>query len=164
MPLVTSKYGHQILDSEPDTCGVCGSPMPDRASARGRPRHHCGADCRELAAAISVVTDKIGPVADCATPARWRQIRGTLWGLANTRSATRGVPSRPVQVQVSWYAPAHHGHPRVYAPVSTHASWTAAWRAVDRLTGSKARRRWCVKRRLRTDEHTHEILVPAWWR
>lgn len=156
MPLTTSRHGFAILESEPEDCPCCGQPLPSRSSARGRPRTYCGADCREFTAAMSVVMAKIGPVAARCDTASWKAIRGQVWQMTNTRSATKGTTKAPLSIQVQ-IVESDNGITMV---PPTHKSWNSAWRAVDALTGSRTARSYCRKAKTKKNGLTHVIRVP----
>ena len=60
---------------------------------------HCGTDCREFSAALSVLADKLEHLAETATEDAWRRARGLLWALANMRGTRTSAVVR-VAVQV----------------------------------------------------------------
>jgi hypothetical protein len=63
------------------TCQVCGSPLPP--ARPGRPRHYCSDECRQFAAYLAQVVDRLEKVRTHTTPKAALEIRAQLWRIAN---------------------------------------------------------------------------------
>ena len=69
------------------TCAQCGTRFPKRFGGRGRPQEYCSEDCREFAAALTILLKWAAPVAKRSTAAAWSGVRTQLWSLANAAPA-----------------------------------------------------------------------------
>lgn len=68
-------------------CVQCGTAFPKRIGGRGRPPEYCSEDCREFAAALTILKKWAGPVAKRSTAAAWAEVRRQFWSLANASPA-----------------------------------------------------------------------------
>jgi len=68
------------------TCPVCGNPFQRPLGVRGRPRIYCADDCRDYAAAMETLHNKLGAIQKKATEGAWRDIRREFFSYANCRA------------------------------------------------------------------------------
>lgn len=72
-------------------CGMCGGPYERKHGVRGQRRKWCSDDCRMLASALGTVSTLVDRIRQKATDDAYRELRGTIFRLANVR---RGIGRR----------------------------------------------------------------------
>lgn len=70
------------------TCATCGNEFEwGGEGKRGRPPEYCSKECREFAAALTILKKWAGPVAKRSTAQAWAGNRYELWSMANASPA-----------------------------------------------------------------------------
>jgi endogenous inhibitor of DNA gyrase (YacG/DUF329 family) len=83
----------QTLPLPERTCSMCGTPVPTPAKrGRGRPQEYCSYECKELNAAITIMSGWLDRVVPHMTLEKKRKLRGTMQSMINATLNGKGGP------------------------------------------------------------------------
>lgn len=91
------RWGWRTYDRSPHHLAHQRGLPFEPSAGRGRPRQYCDDQCRKAMAALFNLESRLEIVAERATDAAWKELRGTLWRLSNRRgvNALTGRRLRP---------------------------------------------------------------------